>query len=79
MRLRRLPLVKEMVERNSDGASEFFERFNVGDRVAILDAGDIGPNQARPFLNVSLSEILMFPKFAEARADIHERDYCKGS
>ncbi len=51
--------------------AHLFQRFDGGNCMPILDAGDIAPEQARALLNVTLRKILFFAECAKSVAYNH--------
>jgi hypothetical protein len=62
---------EELMERNIQGAREFFQRLNRRDGAAILQARKVTAKQAGAFLDVALREVLGFAKPLEPFADDH--------
>src|ERR1700677_1346787 len=62
---------EELVERNVQGAREFFERLNRRNGAAILQARKVTAEQAGAFLDVALREVLGFAKPLKPFADDH--------
>ena len=54
-------LVEKLVERNFEGAGQFFESLNGGNSVAVLDAGNVATLEAGALLDVTLREVLLLP------------------
>jgi hypothetical protein len=62
---------EELVERDVQGAREFFQRLNRRNGAAILQARKVTAKQARAFLDVALREVLGFAKPLKPFADDH--------
>ncbi len=55
-------VIKELVERNFEGAGKFFNRFKCRNRVPILHTRDIAPQQSCAVFNFPLRQVLFFAK-----------------
>jgi len=60
-----LALVKELIEGDFESLSQFFESFDGGDGVAVLDSGEIGAKKAGTLFDVTLREVFLLAQFAE--------------
>jgi len=49
----------------------FFKSVNRRNRVAVFDAGGIATNETRPFLNITLAQILADAQLTEFDTDLH--------
>ena len=66
-------VVEGQVEGDFESGGPFFQRVDGGDRVSILNAGEIGALQARAIFNLGLGQLLLPTKFAKPVGD----DYCE--
>jgi hypothetical protein len=55
------PFVEKLVQGDFQSPSQFFQRLDRWNRVAILDARNIAAQQPGPLLDVSLGEFLSLP------------------
>jgi len=70
--LRRLfAIVKELIERHLESASQLFQRLDGGDSVAILDTGDVAAEQARSLLGGALVNLILLAHSAKAVTNNH--------
>lgn len=70
---RLVAVIHELVERHFERARNLFESLNCGDRVAVLDARQIAPQQPSPFFDVALRQALLVADGSDSFADIHAR------
>jgi len=68
---RLLTVIKELIKWDLESTRQLFQRFDGGNGMTILDAGDIAPEQASALFNVALGEFLCLAHFAEAVAYNH--------
>src|SRR5437879_4558364 len=61
-----LTVIKELIEWALESTSEFFQRFDGGNSMAIFYAGNVTTKQTRSFLDVALGEFIFFAECAKA-------------
>src|SRR4029077_15212576 len=61
-----LTVIKELIEWALESTSEFFQRFDSRNSVAILNAGNVTTEQPRSLFDVALGEFLFFAECAKA-------------
>ena len=66
-----LTVIKELIEWALESTSEFFQRFDGRNSMAILNAGNITTKQPRSFFDVALGEFLFFAECAKAVTNNH--------
>ena len=66
-----LTVIKELIEWALESTSEFFQRLDGRDSVAIFYAGNVATKQARSFFDVALGEFLIFAECAKAVTNNH--------
>jgi hypothetical protein len=66
---RLLTLVEELVHRHSQSARHLFERIDGGNGGPVLNPRDVATQQSRALLDVSLREMLCFPKNLQSVAN----------
>ena len=66
-----LSIVEQLIEGNFESASHFLKRFDGGNRVAILDAGNITAEETGTFFDIPLRELFHFAKRAQTFSDDH--------
>jgi len=55
----RIAVVKELVERNFEGAGQFFKGLDARDGVAVFDARDVATLEAGALLDVALGKVFL--------------------
>jgi hypothetical protein len=64
-------VVEELVHRYFKSAGQLFQCLDGGNRMPILDTGDVAAKQTSALFDVALAEILFFTNFAESVAHDH--------
>lgn len=59
------------MDRDIERAREFFQSFDAGDGVAVLNAGEIAAQESGAFVDVALREIAFLAEGAEALTYSH--------
>ena len=75
---RLVAVVQDLIKRDFESGGEFFKSFEGRNSVAIFHAGEVRAEQAAARFDIALRKLLGFPKFPEAVADDHGRDYSIG-
>ena len=68
---RLVPLVEKSVERDLEGCRKSLQSFEGRHGMAILDARDVTAEQPRPFLNIPLRKVFLFPQLTQSESDDH--------
>src|SRR5437899_6809385 len=66
-----LTVIKELIEWALESTSEFFQRFDGRNSMAIFYAGNVTTKQSRSLFDVALGEFLFFAECAKAVTDNH--------
>src|SRR5258707_3624602 len=66
-----LTVIKELIEWALESASEFFQRFDGRDSMAVFYAGNVATKQTRSLFDVALGEFLFFAECAKAVTNNH--------
>ena len=64
-------VVEELIKWAFESASQFFQRFDGRNGVAIFDAGDVAAKQTGSLLDITLGEFLFFAQSAKPVTDNH--------
>ena len=66
-----LTVIKELIEWALESTSEFFQRFDGRNSMAIFNAGNVAAKQPRSLFDVALGEFLFFAECAKAVTNNH--------
>jgi len=66
-----------LVDRDLQGAGEFFQRFHRRHSVAAFDSGDVATQQTGALLDVALRKLFVFAQDPQAVADDHSCEFLR--